>query len=349
MAYLDLINLRKSFGPMVAVNNFTLNIAKGEFVSFLGPSGCGKTTTMRMIAGFEQPDQGAIQLDGADLTRVPANKRKVGMVFQSYALFPHLSVSDNITFGMSLAGASKAEMAKRANELLDLIQLPTLGSRYPHQLSGGQQQRVALARAIAIQPRVLLLDEPLSALDAKIRDELRNEIRRIQLALGITAIYVTHDQSEALALSDRVVVMNAGNIEQVGTPFEVYNHPSSAFVSGFVGTQSVLQAVAGSEPTLITVSGAPVRLDRALNGKRQGDQVQLRLRPEQVAIGARDGHNQLAGVVEQITFLGSVVRVQVKTSAGNLSADILNNPDLNLPKPNDPITVSFAPGACQAG
>ena len=347
MAYLDLINLRKSFGTTTAVNNFTLNIAKGEFVSFLGPSGCGKTTTMRMIAGFEQPDQGAIQLDGADLTKVPANKRKVGMVFQSYALFPHLSVADNITFGMSLAGASKGDMARRANELLDLIQLPTLGSRYPHQLSGGQQQRVALARAIAIQPRVLLLDEPLSALDAKIRDELRNEIRRIQHELGITAIYVTHDQSEALALSDRVVVMNAGNIEQVGTPFEVYNHAASGFVAGFVGTQSVLQATVGSDASTVLVSGAPVRLDKPLSGKRAGDAVQLRLRPELVAIAPRPGDNQLSGVIEQITFLGSVVRVQVKTGAGNLAADLLNNPDLTLPKPNDAVTVSFSPGACQ--
>jgi putative spermidine/putrescine transport system ATP-binding protein len=347
MAYLDLINLRKSFGSTTAVNNFTLNIAKGEFVSFLGPSGCGKTTTMRMIAGFEQPDHGAIQLDGADLTKVPANKRKVGMVFQSYALFPHLNVADNITFGMSLAGANKGDMARRANELLDLIQLPTLGSRYPHQLSGGQQQRVALARAIAIQPRVLLLDEPLSALDAKIRDELRTEIRRIQHELGITAIYVTHDQSEALALSDRVVVMNAGNIEQVGTPFEVYNHPASGFVASFVGMQSVLQATVGKDASTVLVNGAPVRLDKPLSGKRAGDAVKLQLRPELVAIVPRPGDNQLSGVIDQITFLGSVVRVQVKTGAGNLAADLLNNPGLTLPKPNDAVTVSFSPGACQ--
>jgi putative spermidine/putrescine transport system ATP-binding protein len=345
MAYLELTDLRKSFATTVAVNRFSLSVEKGEFVSFLGPSGCGKTTTMRMVAGFEQPDQGAITLDGADLTRVSPNKRNIGMVFQSYALFPHLTVRDNITFGMSLAGASKSAMQARATELLDLIQLPKLGDRYPSQLSGGQQQRVALARAIALKPRVLLLDEPLSALDAKIRDELRNEIRRIQQNLGITAIYVTHDQSEALALSDRVVVMNNGDIEQIGTPFEIYNRPASAFVAGFVGTQSQLQAVLTADPSVVTIAHEHVRLAAPVNGGKAGDAVYLRLRPELISLTATEGANSLSGVVEQITFLGSVIRTQVSTAGGSVSIDTLNNPNLTLVSPGAAIRITFSPEA----
>ncbi len=346
MAYLELMDLKKRFGQTVAVEAFSLNVDKGEFISFLGPSGCGKTTTMRMIAGFEQPDQGSITLDGVDLLRVASNKRRVGMVFQSYALFPHLTVEDNIVFGMSLAGASKAAMHTRAGELLELIQLPSLGARYPNQLSGGQQQRVALARALAIQPRVLLLDEPLSALDAKIRDELRTEIRRIQRELGITAIYVTHDQNEALALSDRIVVMNAGRIEQIGAPFEIYNRPATAFVARFVGAQSMLHGkLNAARDTVVTDAGA-IRLSAPPSAK-SGSDVSIVLRPEMLHLGPpTSGHNAVHGTVQNVTFLGSVVRINVTVNSAVLAIDQLNHPRLVLPAVGEPVTVSFEPDAC---
>ena len=232
MAFLQLTNVQKAFGQTVAVRDVNLQVARGEFVSFLGPSGCGKTTTLRMIAGFEHPTSGSIVIDGVEVTGTPANQRNIGMVFQSYALFPNMTVANNIGFGLKVAGKSAQEIKTRVDEMLGLIKLETLGNRYPYQLSGGQQQRVALARALAIRPQLLLLDEPLSALDAKIRVSLRNEIRAIQRKLGITTIYVTHDQEEALSLSDRVVVMNEGRMEQIGAPFEIYNFPQTAFVAG---------------------------------------------------------------------------------------------------------------------
>ncbi|HEX7587262.1 MAG TPA: ABC transporter ATP-binding protein, partial [Anaerolineae bacterium] len=242
MAFLELNNVRKSFGAVNAVESFNLKVERGELVSFLGPSGCGKTTTLRMIAGFEMPTVGTITISGADVTYIQPNKRNVGMVFQSYALFPNMNVTDNIGFGLKIAGKASSDIKKRAEEMLALIHMPGLGDRYPYQLSGGQQQRVALARALAFQPKVLLLDEPLSALDAKIRVSLRQEIRSIQQKLGITTVYVTHDQEEALSMSDRVVVMNNGRAEQIGTPFEIYNFPTTEFVAQFVGTLNTLTA-----------------------------------------------------------------------------------------------------------
>ena len=218
MAFLNLKNIYKIFGGTTAVDNFNLEISKGEFVSFLGPSGCGKTTTLRMVAGFETPSSGEIDINGQSITNIPPNRRNIGMVFQSYALFPNLTVADNIGFGLKVAHRPQDEIKQRVTEMLSLIHLQEFGGRYPYQMSGGQQQRVALARALAINPKVLLLDEPLSALDAKIRMELRTEIRAIQQKMGITTIYVTHDQEEALSLSDRVVVMKDGKIEQIGTP-----------------------------------------------------------------------------------------------------------------------------------
>jgi len=234
MAFLELHNVSKTFqkGAGAAVNNFNLNAERGEFISFLGPSGCGKSTTLRMIAGFEATTTGTITIDGNDMTPVPPNKRNVGMVFQSYALFPNLTVAGNIGFGMMVAGKPKSEIRSRVNEMLDLIHLPGYGPRYPYQLSGGQQQRVALARAIALRPSLLLLDEPLSALDAKIRVELRAEIRRIQQQLGITTIYVTHDQEEALAMSTQIAVIDRGRVVQQGKPREIYEQPADDFVRG---------------------------------------------------------------------------------------------------------------------
>ncbi len=346
MAFLELIAVQKQFDKMMAVEDFTLDVARGEFVSFLGPSGCGKTTTLRMIAGFELPTGGTIRLSGADITDKPANQRNVGMVFQSYALFPNMTVGDNIGFGMRLRKHTGDDIKRRVAELLDLIHLPDKGKNYPYQLSGGQQQRVALARALAIEPQVLLLDEPLSALDAKIRDELRAEIRRIQQALGITTIYVTHDQHEAMALSDRVVVMSQGRMEQVGTPFEIYNYPDNSFVASFVGVLNQLQcrvvdARAGRldyhGQTLITSS--PVEL-------ANGSNVRVMLRPEELRLGPEGGENKLKGKIENVSFLGSVVRISVNLGGTPVIMDVFNERTLNMPAVGQEHTVSFPPSAC---
>ncbi len=353
MSFLELTGVQKHFGEFHAVDDFNLVAERGEFVSFLGPSGCGKTTTLRMIAGFEQPTAGTIRIAGEDVTNRPPNRRNVGMVFQSYALFPNMTVADNIGFGLKVRKRPGDQIRKRVTELLELINLPNNGSRYPYQLSGGQQQRVALARALAFEPQVLLLDEPLSALDAKIRVALRHEIRSIQRQLGITTVYVTHDQEEALSLSDRVVVMSQGRMEQVGTPFEIYNFPSTAFVASFVGTLNVLTgAVADAGRGELTIGGQPVRVARPFEGAA-GREVRLALRPEMVSLGAGgDGENRLTGKVVDVSFLGSIVRIRVglgKDAAVGVAADdgsvvILdefNEPNLKLPNLDDTITVSF--------
>ncbi|HLF01155.1 MAG TPA: ABC transporter ATP-binding protein [Anaerolineales bacterium] len=346
MAFLELTNVNKSFGRGAsnAVNNFNLNAERGEFVSFLGPSGCGKTTTLRMIAGFELPTAGTITIDGKDMTSVPPNKRNVGMVFQSYALFPNLTVAGNIGFGMMVANKPKDEIRNRVEEMLDLIHLSGYGNRYPYQLSGGQQQRVALARAIALRPHLLLLDEPLSALDAKIRVELRAEIRRIQQTLGITTIYVTHDQEEALSLSDRIVVMSAGNIEQTGTPFEIYNFPQTAFTASFVGHLNLLP-VTVADSTRATFNGRDLNLGQP-GQYDKGQQVHLAIRPEEFRLGKDPARNMLEGRVESVTFLGSIVRVRVDLNSVIASVDLFNERQLVLPKVGEQITVSFPPHAC---
>jgi putative spermidine/putrescine transport system ATP-binding protein len=355
MSYLVLTDVQKRFGETVAVEGFDLAASKGEFVSFLGPSGCGKTTTLRMIAGFEQPTTGTITIDGRDVTRVPPNRRNVGMVFQSYALFPNMTVADNIGFGLKVRKRPSDQIRKRVGELLELINLPDKGGRYPYQLSGGQQQRVALARALAFEPQVLLLDEPLSALDAKIRVALRHEIRQIQRQLGITTVYVTHDQEEALSLSDRVVVMSEGRMEQVGTPFEIYNFPTTAFVASFVGTLNVLSGVvvdAGRGE--IAISGQTINLTRKFDAS-PGQEVRVALRPEMVSLEDRPvGCSRLSGKVVDISFLGSIVRMRIQVGLGPAFAndpasadgqvvilDEFNEPTLKLPQLDDMVTVSF--------
>src|SRR6188768_2213425 len=280
--FLALSHVKKQFGAFAAVEDFVLTAERGEFVSFLGPSGCGKTTTLRMIAGFEYPDSGSISVDGREITNLPPNKRNVGMVFQSYALFPNMSVASNIGFGMRVKKRPADAIRKRVAELLDMINMPEKADRYPYQLSGGQQQRVALARALAIEPQVLLLDEPLSALDAKIRVALRHEIREIQRQLGITTVYVTHDQEEALELSDRVVVMSAGRIEQVGTPFEIYNFPATAFVASFVGTLNAVEArIADAGDRRLTLAGSQITTASDVSGSA-GELVTVAIRPEMI-------------------------------------------------------------------
>lgn len=346
MAYLDLSALQKSYGANQVVKSFDLGVAKGEFVSLLGPSGCGKTTVLRMVAGFETPTVGSIRIDGQDVTHLRPNQRNIGMVFQAYALFPNLTVAQNVGFGLKIAGVSAAEITARVTEMLALIGLPEMGARYPFQLSGGQQQRVALARALAPSPRVLLLDEPLSALDAKIRVSLRAEIRDIQRKLGITTIFVTHDQEEALSMSDRVVVMNGGRAEQVGAPFEIYNHPKTRFVAQFVGTLNTLDAVViNAAKGEVTVQGQNLRLPQAI-AAGQGATVGLALRPEVVqlqvgaGLAAQDSF-ALPGRIAAVDFLGAVIRVKADTAAGMISLDLFNRPDAPPPPLGAEVSVQF--------
>jgi putative spermidine/putrescine transport system ATP-binding protein len=345
MTFLSIEHASKAFAQSMAVDDFNLGIDRGELVSFLGPSGCGKTTTLRMVAGFEVPTSGRIILDGVEITNRPPNRRNVGMVFQAYALFPNMTVADNVGFGLSVARKPKHEIRQRVTEMLELIRMPKLGDRFPYQLSGGQQQRVALARALAIQPQVLLLDEPLSALDAKIRVELRSEIRRIQGQLGITTIYVTHDQEEALSISDRIVVMSAGHIEQIGAPFEIYNFPATAFVASFVGTLNQLRCqVADASGRRLTLGGQTFETANAVQAPN-GASILAMLRPEELHFGAVAGENQLVGEVASVTFLGALVRIVVSLDGAPVTLGALNERNLVLPRIGDRQTVSFPPHA----
>jgi putative spermidine/putrescine transport system ATP-binding protein len=297
------VGLHRYYGAVHALDGLDLEIAPGELVALLGPSGCGKTTALRALAGLDTPDQGRIVVDGRDITDVPANKRDMGMVFQAYSLFPNMSARDNVAYGLRLRGQDGPTRRKRADEMLELVGLGTQGSRYPYQLSGGQQQRVALARALAIQPKVLLLDEPLSALDAKVRRVLRDEIRRIQIAVGTTTLFVTHDQEEALALGDRVGVMSTGRLEQIAAPTELYDRPRTGFVAEFVGlTNRIAGSAADGRVELI---GTSVPL---LDGSAGPGRVTALVRPESVKLTPEPG---AAARVVAVSFLGSVCRVQV--------------------------------------
>ncbi|ODN70177.1 ABC transporter ATP-binding protein [Methylobrevis pamukkalensis] len=344
MAFLELSHVKKSFGQVHVVKDFDMAIEKGEFISFLGPSGCGKTTVLRMIAGFETVSSGTITIGGHDLTDLKPNQRNIGMVFQAYALFPNMTVGQNVAFGLKVAGKPKAEIDVTVKEMLDLIHLGHLIDRFPYQLSGGQQQRVALARALAIRPRVLLLDEPLSALDAKIRVSLREEIRSIQRKLGITTIFVTHDQEEALSISDRIVVMNEGRADQIGTPFEIYNFPRTRFVASFVGTLNILPGhVADGASGRIEIDGQAVHACRDLARLTGRSACTVALRPEAIRLGtAGDGANHLTGKIEEVSFLGAVLRVRVRLADHAISLDMFNNPGVAPPERGSPATVTFA-------
>jgi putative spermidine/putrescine transport system ATP-binding protein len=327
MAYLELQNLHRNFGTFKALNGIEISLGEGEFLSLLGPSGCGKTTALRLVAGFDRPSQGQIVVEGRDVTRVPPNKRDMGMVFQAYSLFPNMTARQNVDFGLKIRGKSKSSRADRVGELLDLVGLSHAVDRYPHQLSGGMQQRVALARALAIEPRVLLLDEPLSALDAKVRVQLREEIRRIQLELGITTLYVTHDQEEALAVSDHVAVMYGGVIEQMGTPAEMYTAPATPFVAEFIGTMNRLEAtIVDGSTGEIDHAGTRLLLDAA-RGRQNGERVLVLIRPETLELeaatnGAPANGNTMSGDVLTQTFLGPVTRLKVTTAGSGLIADM---------------------------
>jgi putative spermidine/putrescine transport system ATP-binding protein len=348
MAFLEINEVRKQFSANIVVKGFNLGIEGGEFLSLLGPSGCGKTTVLRMVAGFESPTSGTIRIDGKDVTALRPNQRNVGMVFQAYALFPNMTVAENVAFGLKVAKRPAAEIKSRVDEMLQMIKLPHLADRYPYQCSGGQQQRVALARALAQKPKVLLLDEPLSALDAKIRVSLREEIRALQKALGITTIFVTHDQEEALSMSDRIVVMNEGRAEQVGTPFEIYNNPETPFVANFVGTLSVLKGkVLDAASGRIQIGKSEIVAARKLFQASPGDACSVALRPEAAVLenghAMPGGRNRLEGVIDDVSFLGSVVRVRVKIDDNAISLDTFNNPSAVPPQPGAPVVVSFTP------
>jgi putative spermidine/putrescine transport system ATP-binding protein len=344
MAFLEIDSLQKSFGANQVVQHFNLAVERGEFISLLGPSGCGKTTVLRMVAGFETPTSGSIRIDSREMTGLRPNQRKVGMVFQAYALFPNMTVAQNVAFGLKVGGKTPAEIGQRVEEMLQMIKLPHLAGRYPYQLSGGQQQRVALARAIAIKPQVLLLDEPLSALDAKIRVSLREEIRNLQRSLGITTIFVTHDQEEALSMSDRIVVMNEGRADQIGTPFEIYNRPRTRFVASFVGTLNILKGkIIDAARGRIVIDDQEIFASQAIAEGHTGEIRSVALRPEAVSLNGLDGdRNSLSGVIEEVSFLGSVVRIRVRFNQNSVSLDTFNNPGLPPPERGQPVTVSFA-------
>ncbi len=347
MTYLETVNLTKRFGSTVAVDRVSLSIEKGELVSLLGPSGCGKTTTLRLIAGFETPTEGSVFLDGEDITALPDNKRNMGMVFQAYALFPNLNVADNIGFGLDVRRVPKAERDQRVAEMLELVGLRGLENRYMHQISGGQQQRVALARALAIRPRVLLLDEPLSALDAKVRLNLRSEIRRIQQELAITTIYVTHDQEEALVLSDRVVVMNEGRVEQVGTPVEIYENPRTSFVATFVGTVNVLSSrLIDPREGLVRIDNQLIQLDAdTARFIRENDirEPTLAIRPEKVLLSGGEGKNHVVAVVDTVNFLGSLVQITARVGDQTLIVVGFNEESIRNLKRGQAIDVYLPP------
>ncbi|MGE7435319.1 ABC transporter ATP-binding protein [Kitasatospora sp. NPDC001175] len=329
-ATVEFRSLRREFGATTALDGLDLTVEPGELLALLGPSGCGKTTALRILAGFETHDAGEVLVDGEDITRIPAHKRDAGMVFQSYSLFPHLTALDNVAFGMRMRGIAKSERRGRAQELLELVGLPQRAGHYPHQMSGGQQQRVALARALALKPRVLLLDEPLSALDAKVRLSLREEIRRLQQELGITTLFVTHDQEEALSMADRVAVLRAGRLEQCSTPSELYARPATAFVAEFVGTMSRIPCERSGDG--VEVLGRRHEVDGTVPADGALDVL---VRPENVGLrscqqsgAAADGR----ALVVSASFLGGVTRLTVRLSDGTeVKADLPTEEAAGLP------------------
>ena len=312
---------RGGSSEVTAVHGISLEIARGELVTLLGPSGCGKTTTLRLIAGFEFPTSGQIVLDGQQINDLPPHKRDMSMVFQSYAIFPHLNVFENVAYGLNVQRRSRAEIGERVARVLALVELTGLESRAPNQLSGGQQQRVALARALVMEPKVLLMDEPLSNLDAKLREQMRTEIRGIQKQLGITTVYVTHDQIEAMTLSDRVVVIHRGAVEQVGTPQEVYRHPRTRFVADFIGRANFVPGLLRGregEASVIEVWGQTFRIAGTAGDARPGGEVTLVVRPEMIRIVP--GGGKLNGVVRRATYLGNAVEYDFQVDGQLLTA-----------------------------
>lgn len=342
MSFLRLEKLSKDYGDLRVVRDLDLSVQQGEFVSLLGPSGCGKTTTLQMIAGFADVTRGRVVLDGRDITHAPANTRGLGIVFQTYALFPHLTVTDNVDFGLSMRKVPRAERRERTREALALVKLDKHGDRYPRELSGGQRQRVALARALVIRPPVLLLDEPLSNLDAKLREEMQFELRAIQRKTGTTTLMVTHDQAEALSISDRVVVMQEGRATQIDPPYRMYEHPGSEFISRFVGKTNFLAATVTRAGERAQVRSGELSLDVDGQGLRQGDAVRVCLRPEKL-LPVAAGQGRVTGTVCTRYFLGSQWMYEVDTPLGTLT--ILTPNDGRAPHDDgDRIGVDWTPG-----
>jgi putative spermidine/putrescine transport system ATP-binding protein len=319
MGFLTLQSLSKIFGDFTAVRDVDLSVAQGEFVSLLGPSGCGKTTTLQMIAGLVEPTKGAITLDGRDITREKPSRRGLGIVFQSYALFPHMTVAENVAFGLEMRKVARPERDRRVSEMLGLVHLASFAERYPRQLSGGQRQRVAIARALVIQPPVLLLDEPLSNLDAKLREEMQFELRRIQRSVGTTTIMVTHDQAEALSISDRVVVMEQGRMTQIDAPYRLYERPATAFISSFVGKMNRIEAVWRGGRAEAAGLGLPSEAASLPDGASIG----VAVRPEKILLGAA-GQGLFDGTVTSRFFLGSYWLFNVETPVGNVVVSLPN-------------------------
>jgi iron(III) transport system ATP-binding protein len=328
MVYVRLENLEKTFGSIIAVDNISLRIEEGEFFTILGPSGCGKTTTLRMIAGFYKPDKGKIYFNKRLINKIAPEKRNIGMVFQNYALWPHMSVFKNVSFGLEMRKVPDDEIKSRVNSALDLVDLQGLGDRTPDQLSGGQQQRVALARALVIEPDVLLLDEPLSNLDAKLRVEMRTEIKKLQKNLGITTIYVTHDQKEALAVSDRLAVMGLGKIAQVGNPHEIYAKPANKFVASFIGLINLFSGkvskISKDNVWIKTKTGLDL-VSSSITNVKEGMEVLVAVRPEHTEVHSQDYFseegNLISGIVEGIEYLGDLSRYNIKTQYQTINAD----------------------------
>ena len=319
MSFLSVRNLGKDYGPARVVKSMDLEIERGEFVSLLGPSGCGKTTTLQMIAGFTEPTRGQVILDGRDLTDMPPEKRDIGVVFQSYALFPHMTVQDNISFGLEMRKMAKAERLDRISEVLDMVCLTGMGDRYPAQLSGGQRQRVAIARSLAIRPRLLLLDEPMSNLDAKLRENMHIELRRIQRKLGITTILVTHDQTEAMTMSDRIALMNDGCVQQLAPPLEVYHNPSTLFASSFLGRANVFEgtiAQSAGQQYEVSSNGLTFAVCLPENHPFRAGKANIMIRPENVRLAAADHAAKVSGTLAETVFLGTHWLCEVNTPLG---------------------------------
>ena len=333
-------DLRRAYGPVLALDGLTLDIAPGEFVALLGPSGCGKTTALRVLAGLEDPDTGRVEVDGRDITAVPTSARDMGMVFQAYSLFPHMTARQNVEFGLQLRRIPAARRRARAAEMLDLVGLSGEAERYAHQLSGGQQQRVALARALAIEPQVLLLDEPLSALDAKVRVQLRAEIRRIQLEVGTTTLFVTHDQEEALAVADRVGVMRAGNLEQLAAPQDLYSRPATAFVADFVGLTNRLPALVQDGHAQVLGTSVPL-----LPGSAQSGTATVLIRPESIAVTADPAGR---ATVVTASFLGATGLVHTVTDSGETVVAQIDNQAVSTFSPGDKVTLIPQPNPALA-
>ena len=346
MLDLSLIDITKQFGQVTAVSDVDLHLDGGKMVSFLGPSGCGKTTLLRMIAGLDLPTQGQIRLGERDITHTPAHQRNMGMVFQSLALFPHLSVGENVTYGLKIRGVSKDERRPKAEALLELVRLPGIADRHISQLSGGQRQRVAIARALALEPDVFLLDEPMSALDANLREEMQIELRQLQQRLGITTIVVTHDQGEAMTMSDLVVVMSNAQVQQVGPPLEIYRQPANKFVADFIGTSNLLPGRA-DDAGRVMVAGQGFAVARGGDGLAAGSEVVVLVRPEDVHVlpGHQEGPNRLPGTVDFIRDIGATVEI-IADCAGETVISMMTPKDRPAVDVGAEVTVEFPAAAC---